>query len=357
MTAAGPPLCFIAPPYLLLSIAERGSPEQRAMAIRALAESAAIGARRATLGHLVRRGTAIHPAPVLAAGEQVTVYDAQHGGDAVLPGMRVRGGTDPAADDQSVNQAFDGADKTYGFYRDVLGRNSVDDRGLELVSSVHYLTDFDNAFWNGSQMVYGDGSGQLFVVGGLTKDIDVIAHELTHGVTQYTAGLDYHGQSGAVNESMSDVFGSLVKQYTLDQTADQADWLIGAGVLGTALTGKALRSMAAPGTAYDGDPQPADMDGYVDLPDDDDPQHDHGGVHINSGIPNHAFYLAATALGGHAWEAAGLIWYDALTQRLQAQADFTATAQATTDAAIERYGAGSVQEQAVRNAWQQVKVG
>jgi Zn-dependent metalloprotease len=114
--------------------------------------------------------------------------------------------------------------------------------------------------------------------------------------------------------------------------------------------------MAAPGTAYDGDPQPATMDGYLDLPDDDNPRNDNGGVHINSGIPNHAFYLVATALGGNAWEAAGQIWYDTLTTGLQADADFAAAAQATIAAAADRFGDGSAEQQAVESAWQQVKV-
>jgi hypothetical protein len=142
---------------------------------------------------------------------------------------------------------------------------------------VHYGVDFDNAFWNGAQMVYGDGSGRVFVKGALAQSIDVVGHELTHGVTSFTANLAYSKQSGALNESFSDVFGSLVKQRHLNQTADQADWLIGAGTLVPAL-GKALRSMSAPGTAYDGDRQPDHMDGYVDLPDDNDPRNDNGGV-------------------------------------------------------------------------------
>ncbi|CAM5676724.1 hypothetical protein SFUMM280S_07534 [Streptomyces fumanus] len=155
-------------------------------------------------------------------------------------------------------------------------------------------------------MVFGDGDGEIFL--DFTIPVDVIGHELVHGVTQYTANLTYFGQPGALNESVSDVFGSLIKQYTLGQSADQADWLIGAGLLAPRVTGVALRSLKAPGTAYDDDvlgkdPQPATMDDYVRT------GRDNGGVHINSGIPNHAFYLAATALGGNAWERAGQIWY------------------------------------------------
>jgi Zn-dependent metalloprotease len=351
--AAPAPPCSIAPPDLLARLAERGTAAQRATATRTLALSAAVRAHRATLNQLVRAGLA---GPALREGERVSVYDARHGEESALPGRKVRGTGDAPVQNAAVNQAYDGADHTYEFYEDVYDRDSVDGAGLELVSSVHFSRDFDNAFWDGQQMVYGDGSGEIFEVGALTRDIAVIAHELTHGITQYTAGLEYHAQSGALNESFSDVFGSLVKQYGLEQSAEQADWLIGAGLLGTELSGEALRSMKAPGTAYEGDNQPADMDGYVDLPDDDDPRNDNGGVHTNSGIPNHAFYLAATAIGGNAWEAAGQVWFDALTTELKPAATFEDAAQATISVATTRFGKGSAEVEAIQGAWEQVKV-
>jgi Zn-dependent metalloprotease len=352
------PCCLIAPLYLLARIAEEGDPEARNGALHTLTVSAGLRAQRAVVGHLVRQlGLDVAAAPFLAPqpGAHVSAYDAKNGGD--LPGTKMRGDGDPASADEAVNQAYDGAETTYGFYKDLFGRDSVDNKALELVSSVHYSTDFDNAFWNGSQMVYGDGSGRLFEVGGMTKAIDVIGHELTHGVTQFTAGLHYAGQSGALNESISDVFGSLVKQRTLGQTADQADWLIGAGILGPALQpGVALRSMKAPGTAHKFDQQPADMSAYMNLPIDDNPRNDHGGVHINSGIPNRAFQLAATAIGGNAWEKAGKIWYVTLTQHLQPDSDFRAAADATVAVAGELFGAGGAEEQAIHDAWQTVGV-
>jgi Zn-dependent metalloprotease len=183
-----------------------------------------------------------------------------------------------------------------------------------------------------------------------------MAHELTHGVTQFTAGLRYSGQSGALNESFSDVLGSLVKQRSLGQTADQADWLIGEGIMGPQLPGVALRSLKAPGTAFKYDDQPAHMNQYVQLPDDGDPNHDSGGVHINSGIPNHAFFLAATALGGNAWEKAGRIWYTTLTTRLTEDSDFQAAADATVAVSSDLFGTGGAEEQAIRAAWQQVGI-
>ena len=115
---------------------------------------------------------------------------------------------------------------------------------MRLDSSVHYSQNFDNALWNGNQMIYGDGDGEIF--GRFTTAVDVIGHELTHGVTQFEAGLEYHGQSGALNESISDVFGSLVKQHVNNQTAAQADWLIGVGLFKPGVVGQAIRSMKAP---------------------------------------------------------------------------------------------------------------
>ena len=140
----------------------------------------------------------------------------------------------------------------------------------------------------------------------------MIGHELAHGVTQYSAGLVYRNQAGALNESMSDVFGALVEQYVRQQSAAEASWLIGEGLFTDQVQGTALRSMKAPGTAYDDDvlgkdPQPDSMDGYVHT------SADNGGVHINSGIPNRAFCLVATTLGGNAWDAPGRIWYETLT--------------------------------------------
>ncbi|MCU1245406.1 MAG: peptidase, partial [Acidobacteria bacterium] len=161
------------------------------------------------------------------------------------------------------------------------------------------------------------------------------------------------GQTGALNEHLSDVFGILVKQYRLGLTADQSDWLIGAGLLGPKVHGPAIRSMAAPGTAYDdpilgADPQPWHMRDYQEVSDDS------GGVHINSGIPNHAFYLAAIAIGGKAWEVAGRVWYDALTRHLRPDGQFADFAQATLLSAGELFGTGGAEQRVIAAAWDAV---
>ena len=250
-----------------------------------------------------------------------------------------------------VGEAWDGSGATFDFFEQVFGRNSIDGRGMRIDSTVHYSKRFDNAMWNGSEMVYGDGDGRIF--NRFTVAKDVIGHELTHGITQYTAGLGYEGQTGALNEHISDAFGIMVKQYFFGQTVHDSDWLIGAGLFTPKIHGSAIRSMAAPGTAYDDplvgrDPQPSHMSGYVETED------DNGGVHINSGILNHAFYLAAMAIGGKSWEVLGKIWYAVLTQRLKSDADFAAFAGATVEVAGEMFGNGGSVQRIVAEAWTEV---
>jgi Zn-dependent metalloprotease len=178
----------------------------------------------------------------------------------------------------------------------------------------------------------------------------VMGHELTHGVTQYTGGLVYSNQPGALNESFSDVFGSLVKQRSLNQDANAADWIIGKGLLSSNVNGVGLRSMKDPGTAYNDpvlgkDPQPGHMKDYVTT------SSDNGGVHINSGIPNRAFYLTAVALSGYSWEKAGQIWFVTLRDRIKSNSNFQNAADFTFAVAGELYGADSLEQQAVKNGW------
>jgi Zn-dependent metalloprotease len=255
-----------------------------------------------------------------------------------------------------VNRAFDGLGKTHQFYKTVLKRDSIDDRGMRLNGFVHYGRRFNNAFWDGQQMVFGDGDGRLFT--DFTKSLDVIGHELTHGVTQFTAGLEYHRQSGALNESMSDVFGSLIKQWSLKQSARDADWLVGAEIFTPDIKADALRSLKSPGSAFNSpvigkDPQPDHMTKYVELP--DDGPHDRGGVHLYSGIPNKAFYLTAIKIGGNAWEAPGHIWYEAL-KACNDQTNFQEFADLTSVQAGVLFGANSAEQSVVASAWQEVGI-
>ena len=279
------------------------------------------------------------------------VYDAKS--RATLPGTLVRSEGDDATKDEQVNQAYDGAGDVFNLYFEIYGRNSLDGQGLTMVSSVHVRRKFNNAFWDGTQMAYGDGDGVIFTP--LTGSLSVIGHELSHGVVQFSGGLIYQDQSGALNESFADVFGVLTEQYKKRQTAAEASWLIGDGILGPDIQGEALRSMKEPGLAYDDpllgkDPQPFHMDLYVNT------TSDNGGVHINSGIPNQAFYLVAQYLGGFAWEKAGHIWYDTLQDINNPHATFNEWADKTVEMARNRFGAGSLEAQLTRRAWRLVGI-
>jgi Zn-dependent metalloprotease len=340
----------VLPPYILESIARRGSSQERDSAIRNL-----------SVDHSVRVARVIQSlAPAIDAAEPATgtpvkkrtIADAKS--STVLPGHTVRAeGGDPT-DDVAVNEAYDGLGATFDFYLNNYGRNSINNRGLALRATVHYDEDYDNAFWNGRRMIFGDGDGTYF--NRFTISLDVIGHELTHGVTGSERNLEYQGQSGALNESISDVFGSLVKQYSQPtaQTVEQADWLIGAGLFTAQVHGTALRSMKEPGTGFDDpvlgkDPQPATMTDYVDT------ASDNGGVHTNSGIPNRAFYLAAYGFGGYAWERAGKIWYETIQDRtLPSTATFQQFAAVTISQAESLFDAAA--KDIVTSAWSQVGV-
>ena len=346
MSTIHSPRC-ITPPHLLEHLLRNKDGDVRRAAMRTLLSTARLRGERTA-----RASFAAAAAP---ANGRRTVFDCRQ--STFLPlAVTARSEDGAPSADVSVNRAFDGLGATRDFYRDVFDRNSIDGRGMRLDGYVHYDRDYNNAFWNGRVMVFGDGDGVIF--SDFTGSLDVIGHELTHGVTEFTAGLEYHNQSGALNESISDTFGSLVKQWSLKQTADEADWLIGSEVFTPDIAADALRSMKAPGTAYDNDllgkdPQPDRMSTFVQLPDTD--EGDNGGVHINSGIPNKAFYLAATYIGGYAWEGAGAIWYAAL-KASTADTNFQEFADTTAAKAADLFGSGGTEHQAVVAAWREVEI-
>ena len=341
----------IVPPYLLTRIARLDDSKfatAAAAARNALEHDASIRAVRLTFGF--DEGDVL--VAELGAGPDRSIADAES--REQLPGVVVRREGDPPVADLAVDEAYDGLGATFALFSEVFRRNSIDGAGLPLDATVHYGELYDNAFWNGERMVFGDGDGEIF--SRFTASLSVIGHELAHGVTQYSSGLVYRDQSGALNESVSDVFGALVEQYTLGQSVDQASWLIGEGIFTDQVEGSALRSMKNPGSAYDDDvlgkdPQPGHLDDYVETED------DNGGVHLNSGIPNRAFYLVAEQLGGNAWEHAGRIWYETITgPELTARADFAEFASATIVAATGLFGADSAETAAVRSGWSGVGV-
>ncbi|MGK9148620.1 M4 family metallopeptidase [Plantibacter flavus] len=351
LTPASQHVCGIVPPWLLERIAELDSPQMARAANAARYSLLATRPYRFPEPGAEPR-TVTGSVPAVRAGDAVpgpperSIFDAER--TETLPGVLVRSEGEPTTSDDAVTAAYDGLGDTHALFAEAFGRDSIDGRGLPLLATVHYGDDYDNAFWNGERMVFGDGDGEVFR--NFTSSLSVIGHELAHGVTQYTANLAYEGQSGALNEHVSDVFGALVEQHARGQDAANASWLIGEGLFTDEVEGNALRSMLAPGTAYDDDvlgrdPQPAHLDDYIETTD------DNGGVHLNSGIPNRAFATLAVALGGNAWERAGQIWYDTLTSGLSDRTDFATFAAATITAAAKRFGDASPEVRAVSEAW------
>jgi Zn-dependent metalloprotease len=340
------PLHCILPPYVLDHMANSDRPAIRKLAIEAIARSATLRATRTALAPFA----AMTAVPSAAKKKDRVIYDCQTQGSSFLPGKLVREEGDPKSSDPAVNEAYDGSGATYDFYKTVFNRNSLDDQGMQLISTVHLGKKYNNAFWNGEQMAYGDGDGQVFVR--FTKSLDVIGHELTHGVVTHTCNLEYRDESGALNEHFADVFGSLVKQWKRKHTAAKADWLIGPDIMGPGTTAKSLRTFKNE-LAYENDallgtdPQPKHMKNkYMGTA-------DSGGVHINSGIPNHAFFLVATELGGRAWERAGLIWYKTLLA-LNKTSQFKDMVAMSVQCAGGQYGATSKEAKAVAKAWKAV---
>ncbi|PFH59977.1 hypothetical protein XA68_11652 [Ophiocordyceps unilateralis] len=282
------------------------------------------------------------------------VYDAKKTMDQdALPGELVRAEGEGKVKDEDVNLAYDNVGHVLGFYKKHFQWKSIDNKNADVISSVHFGHQFENAFWDPDlmQMVFGDGGEFL---GHFTSCVDVIGHELTHAITEHTSPLQYVDQPGALNEHISDVFGIMVKQLAENETADEADWLVGEGCLLPGVKGTALRSMKSPGTAYDDprlgkDPQVASMSEYETT------YEDNGGVHIYSGIPNKAFYLAAVAFGGYSWEKAGQIWWKAMNSgRVPSRCTFQQFADVTVDCATDEFGEEAAKK--VRKAWDKVGV-
>ena len=336
------------PPYILLRLSQSADEAVRRIAVENLTASAAMRALRAALDAM----PIMAAIPSLAREKERRIYDMKRRtfplpGTLVLREDRPKSVRDPAA-----GEAFLHLGSTYDFFLRVFGRNSLDDNGMALIASVHYGRGYANAFWNGEQMVFGDGDGRLFLR--FTKSLDVVAHELAHGVIAHGPNLEYYGQPGALNEHFADVLGILVKQWTLGQPARKADWLIGSEIMGPKTKVRAIRTFKS-GKAYENDPvfgtdpQPKHMRDYFDGDEDD------GGVHINSGILNHAFYRAAIAVGGKAWETLGPIWYKALMQ-LGRRSDIREAARTTLETAERERGRKSREAAAVRAAWKAVGV-
>ncbi|MCP1125901.1 M4 family metallopeptidase [Bacillus sp. 3103sda1] len=253
-------------------------------------------------------------------------------------------------EDKAAVDAHANAEKVYDYYKKTFKRNSFDNEGAKLISSVHVGKNWNNAAWNGVQMMYGDGDGKVFIP--LSAGLDVIAHELTHAVTEYSANLEYQDESGALNESLSDIMGAMV---------DRDDWEMGEDIYTPGKAGDALRSLSNPAAI----PNPLKpTEGY--------PDHyskrytgtvDNGGVHINSSINNKAAYLVSeggthygVTVNGVGRAATEKIYYRALTKYLTANSNFSMMRKAAIQAATDLYGQNSKEVQAVTKAYDAVGV-
>ncbi len=331
--------CTIIPPHILEQLAKTGD----VRALRSLRRSHRLRERRIVAG-------LAFIAPVTSPTLQRAISDAQN--LPWLPGKVVRTEGKKAVKDKAANRAYDGSGHVYKFYKAQFGRNSLDGNGMVLKSTIHYDQEFNNAFWDGEQMVYGDGDNSTFT--DFTLSLDVIAHEMTHGLIEQTADLAYENQSGALNESFADVFGVTIRQQVNGEDGSQQDhWKLGKEIFTPAFPGDALRDVSAPGTAYShpllgDDPQPAHVLDFKFLP--NTKAGDWGGVHINSGIPNRAFYGVYKRLGTM---AAADIWYRALLT-LSPFAQFRDAYNATIKAAKQSSAPNAVV--AVQEGWGEVKI-
>jgi Zn-dependent metalloprotease len=256
-----------------------------------------------------------------------------------------------------------GAEATMNYYQNVHNRNGIDGSGgpgytaaaanssISLITSrVHYSSNYNNAFWNGSYMTYGDGDGTTFTP---LVTLDICGHEMTHGVTERTANLTYSNEPGALNESMSDVMGTMVERYA---RPTNWNWFIGEDAYTPGTPGDALRRMDNPNAVGDPDHYSLRYTGTSD----------NGGVHTNSSIANHAFYLIAAGgtnrvsgvtVTGIGPDDAAKIWYRALTVYMTSSTNFAGARTATVNAANDLFGSSSQQAASVATGWCAVGVG
>ena len=339
--------CFIIPQHVLERFAKdkKLTEEQKRYFVDAAKLEQDWRKTRASTAKLASLSRSILPSGMTAAAAaaavvpSVLVFNCQNG--TALPGTPIANpGT---STDGSAKRAFKETTAVVNFYQSLFARNSLDNAGMTLLSSIHFSVNYNNAGWTGNQMKYGDGDGNIFI--DFTKSNDVIGHELTHGVTQFTAGFNYANQAGGLNESMSDVFGSMFRQWRANQTVTAADWLIGKDIMGPGAIARGftcLRDMSNPAASHCVAPQPTRFSQYRDGMD----------PHDSSGIPNLAFYKAAIAIGGKSWEKTGKIWYQALTGfAASPNMKMSAFANRTRKLAGTLFPAEPAIKVAVHNAW------
>ena len=319
--------CFIVPKYVREQLEKKGYLDTQEAQQNKLVDEWIREQRDNRSNLLSIKGTA----GIASGSSKRYVFDCKHTKKLNKNVVRTEGQGNTSDDD--VNWAYENAGLVRDYYKNHLFRDSIDNHGLDLDLNVHFSKKYDNAFWDGSEMVFGDGDGKLFAH--FSKGLDVIGHELTHGVVQYTCNLNQDEFPGTLNEHIADVFGTTIKQDFLKQDAATADWLIGDTIVLPGFPGKALRSMKAPGTAYDGDDQPDNMKNYKPWG---------GDPHLNNGIPNKAFYLVAAGddtIKGIDTQAAAALWYGALF-KMKSDADFKALYKAVHGQAVSQAKAKKV---------------
>ena len=283
--------------------------------------------------------------------EAITTYDMNN---STSEGFVVSNSTPSFTEEfhkASVSAHYN-AEQVIDFYKELFNRNSLDNNGMKINSFTHYDYNYNNAFWDGYEMIYGDGDGEKFTY--LSGDLDIVGHEMTHGVIDYTAALDYHNQSGALNESMADVFGVLIATYDKYDVAnggswnfERADWVVGDDVYTPNIKGDALRSLSSPTIYY----QPEHMDNYEYLLDTE--EEDWGGVHINSGIPNKAAYNIASVIG---MDKTARIYYRALNNYMTPNTDFEQARSCIVQSAKDLYEGDQKVIDAVKNGFDLVGI-
>ena len=301
--------CYILPPHVLDSLVEQNAITKEEVGASYEHANSMMASR---LDVSTQTANAFLPP---AGGANRYIYNSQDTTNLDVELVRKEG--DAPVADASINEVYDNCGKVRDFYSSQYGYNSVDNNGKDLKMNVHY--NVMNALWQSGtdQMFFGKGNGSTVL--DFTSALDVTAHEITHGVVEYSAGLIYQGQSGALNEHIADVFATTIKQFYAGQNAQSGDWLIGNTIIGPSWPGKAIRSMQAPGTAYRGDMQPANMAHYYNGP------IDNQGVHINSGILNKAFYNVACGINGQKGldtALAGTLWFQSLRNITNKQCAF-----------------------------------
>jgi Zn-dependent metalloprotease len=328
--------CEIVPSEFFKRYAETGTEQQKQAALKNIEVAEGARGRREIAGKMFGM--------FLSEGRKSrTIYNANNS-EFPLPGSLARKEGDGDSSDKCVNTAYENSGIVYDFYYKICNRKSIDNNYMGLRSVVHYGNQIDNAFWDGKYMLLGDG-GEVFK--SLCYDLTVMGHEMTHGVIDYEAALEYRYQSGALNESFADIAGIVIDQWIHNQRISESTWLIGKDLF---KTGGSLRSLKDPGTANNWDQQPAHMDNYVNT------DIDRGGVHINSGIPNKAFYEVCMRSGlGYAWEGPFQIFYHAVCDELRETANFQDAADATFNTAKTLYPSTNLPE-IVISGWKAVGI-